>query len=152
MLQGVFVPVAVLVEHELLLSRSVSEAEFGVKHVDVPHEGSDNISGINLFEIANVNVVSVSGTEPASLVENDLLGVRKKFRVPAEVLSNAQFHGQFKQMEYQRHRPQESKWASEDGHEGGESESVVSMLKQSDGFSCRTLVKVDAVLMGLDAS
>ena len=107
MLQGVFVPVTVLVEHEDLKGCSVSEAKVGVKHVDVPHKGRCDVSSVNLFQIANVNIVSLGLTKQASLVENYLLRVGNEFCVPAEIIEGAHLSRHLHGVESEGHRAEE---------------------------------------------
>jgi len=88
-LEGLRVPVAVLVEDEDFFGYCVAENQIWVEHVDHPHERYIDLIGVNLFQVANVDDMSLNTTEHSCLVEDDLLSVREQLCVPAEVATCA---------------------------------------------------------------
>lgn len=90
-LQSFLIPVAILIEDEDFTRGWIAEAKIGVEHVDFPHEVSLNLFSIDLFQVANVNIVSLNLTKQGSLMEDNLFGMGQKLCVPAEVFHGGQF-------------------------------------------------------------
>ena len=85
MLECVFVPYALLVEHEELLRLAVAEDQAIVEEVTLPHQLVSDHLGRDALQVGDVNDVLVDSSEEERLVEYNLLGVRQEFCVPCEV-------------------------------------------------------------------
>ena len=144
-LEGLLVPLALLIEDEDFSSCGIAEAQVGIEHVDVPHERCIDLSSINLLEILDVDIESLHRTEHRGLVEHNLLRVRQELCMPAEVTYDAYFTGHLDSGESdgQRANPRSS------GQVEKESNSeIVSHLPHDDIFGDGRLIEVDAVFMG----
>ena len=102
-LDGFLVPLSLLVEDEDLASGCIAEAHVRVEHVDLPHQEGRNLGGVDLLQVANVNVVAVNGTEKSCLLEHNLLCVREQLRVPGEMAHSAELSGHLNGKEEQGH-------------------------------------------------
>lgn len=149
MLECFLVPVTVLVKYEQFSVASISKAEFWVVHVDLPHERGVHHIGVNLLEVANVNVVTVDGAEKSRLVEHNLLAVRQELRMPREELHGGQLTGQLDAEEEGRH---DHEWVVTGEEPKGEADcGVIGELAHGNVASLGRFVQVDAVLVGHDS-
>ena len=85
MLEGLFVPYSLLVEHEDFLSLHIPKQHFLIEQISGPHELVGNGFCWNFFEILHIYKNSLDLSEQMGLMENNLLSMRDELRVPSKV-------------------------------------------------------------------
>jgi hypothetical protein len=76
-LQGVFVPYSVRVEHEDFLGLDVSEDHVWVEYVDAPEKLAWHNLSLYFLQVLDINIYSSELSKVASFVEDHLLSVRQ---------------------------------------------------------------------------
>ena len=150
MLKSLLVPKAVLVEDELLTSRSISPDKVRIEHVAFPHERSVDLVCINLFQVANVDVVALNLAKERRFAEDYLLSVREQLRVPREVLHRADLTRHLHGHQEERHN-KEGVQPSEEGSQETKRRVVSQLTKEHVGSVWR-LVEVDGILVRKDVA
>ena len=88
MLESVFVPDAVGVEHKNLFGLHVTEDHVLIEHVYSPEQlAGDNIC-VDLLQVLDVNNDSADISEMVTLVERNLFGVGQKFSMESEIVQH----------------------------------------------------------------
>ena len=90
MLEGVFVPDAVGVEHKNFFALHVTEDHVLIEHVYSPEQfAGDNIC-FDFLQVLDVNNDSADISEIVTLLERNLLGVGQKLGVESEIVQHCQ--------------------------------------------------------------
>lgn len=94
MVERILIPDAILVEHEHLVGRCISEDHVLIEDVAHPHQFIFNGMSLDLFEIFDVNDKFLQSAKQPTLVEYHLLTVWQQLSLPAKVslLSPSSWH------------------------------------------------------------
>ena len=90
MLEGVFVPDAVGVEHEYLFGLHVAEDHVRIEHVYCPEQFAGDQICVDLLQVLDIDNDSANISEIVSLVERNLLCMGQKFGVESEIVQHCQ--------------------------------------------------------------
>jgi len=148
-LESLLVPDTSRVEHEDLFGLLASPDELRVEGVDLEEKGGGHEAGIYFLQVVNVDEVTANVTKQVGFVENDLLGVRKKFSMEGKEAHSCELSGHT-EGSHERRQEQERALAGDEPTEHSKEEVVVDSTLDSM-LSLMRFVEEDAVLVGLDS-
>jgi hypothetical protein len=149
-LEGVFVPDAVGVEHKNLFGLHVTEDHVLIEHVDSPEQfAGDNIC-VDLFQVLDVNNDSAYISEMVTLVERNLFGVGQKFSMESEIVQDCHLTRQGKWGNDQRDK--DKLGGSSDPGTSTKEDEIVHDAGAKEGVALIWLIQEDSVLIGFHSA